>query len=244
MTDIKEMLRAEMDRQGMHNDDLRAGTAAIIGGESRFQPKWETGWSRTANSRIRQFFGSRVSGLSDVELDQIKRTDRSFFNHVYGSKFAIGQSLGNIKPEDGYRFRGGGLIQLTGRANYERYGDKIDVDLISDPDRINDLEVATAVAVAYMLDRYKGGGFEGMKKAVGVSIGEPNEEKNRLYAEYKRTGEWDYKGEVTSVSSYTHSQATKDMQTALKKLGFYGGRIDGDWGPLSRAAYEQFLRST
>lgn len=40
--------------------------------------------------------------------------------------------LGNTQPGDGPRFKGRGLIQLTGRANYAAYGKTIGVDLTVD----------------------------------------------------------------------------------------------------------------
>lgn len=36
---------------------------------------------------------------------------------------------------------------------------------------------------------------------------------------------------------------THDRQTALKDLGYYDGRIDGEWGPKSKAALIEFQRS-
>ncbi len=50
-----------------------------------------------------------------------------------GSAYNGRADLGNTQPGDGPRFKGRGLIQLTGRANYAKYGPIIGIDLIADP---------------------------------------------------------------------------------------------------------------
>lgn len=42
--------------------------------------------------------------------------------------------LGNIKPGDGVRFKGRGLIQITGRSNYGKCGQALNVDYIATPE--------------------------------------------------------------------------------------------------------------
>lgn len=42
--------------------------------------------------------------------------------------------LGNVHKGDGVRFKGRGLIQVTGRYNYQRCGDYLGIDLISRPE--------------------------------------------------------------------------------------------------------------
>jgi putative chitinase len=58
--------------------------------------------------------------------------------------------MGNNSPGDGYRYRGRGYIQLTGKENYQRVGKAIRVDLVSNPDLANDPKVATKVLLNYL----------------------------------------------------------------------------------------------
>jgi predicted chitinase len=58
----------------------------------------------------------------------------------------LSQKLGNTEAGDGRRFKGRGPIQLTGRANYQRFGDLLDVDLVADPPRAANPDVAFRAA--------------------------------------------------------------------------------------------------
>ena len=59
------------------------------------------------------------------------------------------RDLGNTVPGDGFRFKGRGPIQITGRANYKRYGDMLGVDLINNPQLAATPEVGFRIAGVY-----------------------------------------------------------------------------------------------
>jgi len=50
-----------------------------------------------------------------------------------GSAYEGRKDLGNTEPGDGKRFKGRGPIQLTGRANYKKYGELLKLNLVDFP---------------------------------------------------------------------------------------------------------------
>ena len=59
--------------------------------------------------------------------------------------------LGNTQPGDGYKFRGRGLIQLTGRSNYSKFGETLGQNLTDgkNPDLVAQPQLATDAAGWY-----------------------------------------------------------------------------------------------
>ena len=62
--------------------------------------------------------------------------------------------LGNTERGDGPKFRGRGLIQLTGKANYQAAGTALGVDLVSSPDQVAAPEYA-ALTAGWFWDSHK-----------------------------------------------------------------------------------------
>lgn len=61
--------------------------------------------------------------------------------------------LGNNQPGDGFRFRGRGAIQLTGRKNYAAAGQTLDLDLLNNPDQASSMACAFRIAGWYWKGR-------------------------------------------------------------------------------------------
>ena len=164
-------------------------------GESALRPRSEASYRSTDNARIRRVFRARVADLNDAQLNELKGDDRRFFNWVYGMHFQGIHHLGNTDPGDGYKFRGRGLIQLTGRANYARYSEKIGRgrELLDNPDLANEPAVAAELTVAYIKDRYEAGlplDFDALCKCVGNNTPDIKARKDAYYRRFLASGEF------------------------------------------------------
>ncbi len=69
--------------------------------------------------------------------------------YASGSAYEGRKDLGNTHPGDGRRFKGRGIFQLTGRANYIAYGAKLGLDLVGRPETAAEPEVSVRVACEY-----------------------------------------------------------------------------------------------
>jgi putative chitinase len=76
----------------------------------------------------------------------VERGSREYFN-----KYEMRRSLGNIQPGDGYKYRGRGDVQITGRRNYAAFGALLEIPLIDQPELALDPRHSYDIAVFGML---------------------------------------------------------------------------------------------
>ena len=100
----------------------------------------------------------------------VERGSRSYFDK-YETGTPLGRRLGNTEPGDGWRFRGRGYVQITGRANYARLTQVLklgpEADLVRDPDQA----LRPAIAYQIMSVGMRKGLFTGKKLSDYVGLG-------------------------------------------------------------------------
>jgi len=137
---------------GITDKFLQKAIIANMKKECGLVPKEENlNYSKTGNPRIRSIFGSRVASLTDEELNAAKANPEVFAELIYGSGNSIGKSMGNTEPGDGWKYRGRGYIQLTGKNNYKYFGDLSGFDIVENPDwLVNNPSLSAMVSVNFV----------------------------------------------------------------------------------------------
>jgi predicted chitinase len=158
---IKVLLAACM-KYGLTTKEQKAALLGIVGGECGWIPQAESA-QYTNPDRLLQIFPSTFKGKRDLAIQYSnwvkgnKGSREEFFNFVYDPA-NNGKQLGNTQPGDGGKFYGRGFIQLTGRANYERYALLSGHPIDKNPDLlIDDPAISAEIAVLYLMDRVASG---------------------------------------------------------------------------------------
>jgi putative chitinase len=171
--------------------------------------------------------------------------------YASGAAYERRADLGNTKPGDGRRFKGRGIIQLTGRANYARASADLHIDFVNNPKLAGEAPWCYITAGLFWnwkgLNRYAddddietitrkiNGGYNGLEDrkgylrrakcvlGVGAALG--------FAALDDDAGAELPKGKI------------KAAQTRLRELGYFNvGAIDGELGSATVAALVQFQK--
>lgn len=124
---------------------------AQVGHESNSFKSLRENLNYSVDGLLKTFSRSRIS---EADAKRYGRTDKQSANQemiadiVYGGDWGL-KNLGNMQAGDGWKFRGAGLIQLTGRANFVKANKALNFDLVNRPERAAEDNLIAALAAGY-----------------------------------------------------------------------------------------------
>lgn len=173
-----------------------------------------------------------------------------------GDAYEGRSDLGNTKPGDGRRYKGRGLLQLTGRANYRTLGKTLGVDLEGNPELAAQPALSLRIACEYWksrninkpcdqddlmtVTRLINGGLNGLEDRRQYT----NKAKNALarIEGMQISGAQAASGDTTDMRVLHRGSKGEDvaeLQTLLRNLDF-AISIDGDFGAGTEVAVMRF----
>jgi len=114
---------------------------SVFDAEANLKPKRESLYFKTIEG-LRNTFYTPFKGKSDAFVSQYLKDSVKCANYVYANR----GGNGNEASGDGFKYRGGGLIQNTHKNGYQRLKDKTGIDFVANPDCI--IEEANAILAA------------------------------------------------------------------------------------------------
>ena len=117
-------------------------------------PKFPRAWLYALNASLT--YGLITRARLPMFLAQLGHESAGFSTleeFASGAAYEGRADLGNVRNGDGIRYKGRGVIQLTGRSNYRRYGALLGVNLEERPEQAAEPRLAFQIAALYWLDR-------------------------------------------------------------------------------------------
>lgn len=143
----RDVLLKQMDTAGIKDPKERAMFLAQMDHESGGFRSMEESFNYKDTDRLRQV-SSKARDMSQDELNSVvSKGPEAVAEMMYGGR------MGNTEQGDAYKYRGRGMIQLTGKDNYAKAGNALGIDLVNNPDLAANPEVAAQIATWYWKDR-------------------------------------------------------------------------------------------
>lgn len=139
--DLLDYLLGRLVQAKFNNAQISA-LLAITSTENGFSLRPEECYNNTKTSYIKTIGFKRLKGKSDQFIDDLKKDCVKFFDFVYSNMLGNGLN-------DGYKYRGRGFHQLTGKGQYEDFQKYTNSDIVNNPDNVNKKEVASDLIIAY-----------------------------------------------------------------------------------------------
>ncbi len=143
---VKDAALAAMGAAGITNPTEMAMFMAQMDTESGGFKSLSENLNYSA-STLMKLFGKKLTGGMQQAQQIASQGPQAVANFIYGNR------MGNTGADDGFKYRGRGVIQLTGKDNYTKYGKMLGLDLVGNPDLAADPKVAAQIAVAYWKSR-------------------------------------------------------------------------------------------
>lgn len=214
------------------------GLPSIIKGTANAMPKLIE--IASLNTALRQ---AHFLAQNAHESDGFKTT----VEYASGKAYEGRKDLGNTKPGDGVRYKGRGLIQVTGRYNYRAMGKALGQDFEDDPTMAAEFPWAAETAAVYWRDkninRYADrNDIKAVTRAINGGLNglaDRQQYFNKALAVLKDAP----KAAPTAPPQTTPSIDVSAAQKRLSELSYPLGKIDGKVGPLTRSAIRDFQDS-
>lgn len=178
-------LQAACEEFGINTPRSQAAFIAQLAHESQGFTRLEENLYYTTPARIRAVFPSSVRTVEQARW--LAGKPQELANCVYAGRLGNGDEASG----DGWRYRGRGLIQLTGRHNYKRAADALRLPLIERPDLAAEPKVAARIAGWYwhshqLNRRAEAGDIDGITAAINGPAALGADERRRITARLLR----------------------------------------------------------
>lgn len=196
--------------------------------------------------RIMEIFGvnKHSAKVTAAEAAKLAGNPQALADRVYGiGNPKKAKELGNTRPGDGYKYRGGGPLQLTGGGAYKAKGKEINVDLYNNPDLIADPEYILLPSLIHWRDRKCSvpAAANDIRKVTYLINGGYNGYTERVQAFNKL---WAANKNVSPVDVAKGTPELKQLQSDLNDLGANPQLTeDGIMGEKTEAAIRAFQQA-